>query len=165
MNFKLIWVIFLITLVGQASSFAQESSEIPAFKTFTRYDNGNSFTVDSLSKQGVNVLVFYDPGCGHCQELGFDISQNFESWSKNTWFYFISMLEKADVDNYINRFAKNLRDQPNVLFLRDSIGEFITLFDPKTFPSTYIYSAESGKLIESYDGANTTDKMRKHLVP
>lgn len=138
--------------------------ELPVFETFQRYDNGAVFTADSLSNIGKNVLVFYDPGCGHCQELGHSFSQNWEKWSDEVNFYFISMTEKELVDTYVDKYAKNLKGKKNVVFLFDEKGEFIYRFDPKNFPSTYIYTADTRQLIEMYDGANTTKDMEKYLA-
>ncbi|MCL7989216.1 redoxin domain-containing protein [Sphingobacterium sp. lm-10] len=163
MNYKPLFLSTVLFVLLGSAGFAQNIQQIPAFQNFVRYDNGNTFTVDSLSKQGVNVLIFYDPGCGHCQELGYEIAENWDQWAPTTSFYFVSMNEKADVDRYIDKYAIGLDEKSNVAFLHDPTGEFITLFDPQNFPSTYIYSASDGQLIQWYDGTNTTRNMAAYL--
>lgn len=163
MFYKYLFLPTLIFLLGSSVGIAQSIQQMPPFQQFVRYDNGNSFTVDSLAREGVNVLIFYDPGCGHCQELGYDIAKNWDNWSPNISFYFISMGEKEGVDRYTAQYAKGLDQKANVTFLQDPTGEFITLFDPQNFPSTYIYSAKDKSLIQFYDGVNTTKNMQQHL--
>lgn len=163
MSYKSLFLPSLIFLMWSNTGVAQSIQQMPAFQQFVRYDNGNQFTVDSLSTEGMNVLIFYDPGCGHCQELGYDIANNWDRWDSSTSFYFISMGEKEGVDRYTAQYAKGLDQKSNVIFLQDSTGEFITLFDPQNFPSTYIYSAKDRSLIQFYDGVNTTADMQQHL--
>ena len=154
----------LVLFLYGLSVFGQAPAELPAFETFQRYDDQTVFTTDSLSTTGKNVLVFYDPGCGHCQELGHSFSENWNTWDDDVNFYFISMTEKELVDTYIDKYAKNLKDKGNVVFLFDERGEFIYRFEPQNFPSTYIYTADTRQLVEMYDGVNTTADMEKHLM-
>ncbi len=163
MQHRTVFLTFFLLILSINIGIAQDIHQIPAFQNFSRYDDGRSFTVDSLATEGVNVLIFYDPGCGHCQELGNDIAENWEQWNSSTSFYFISMGEKEDVDRYTQQYAKGLDQKPNVTFLHDPAGEFITLFDPQNFPSTYIYSGKEGSLIQFYDGINSTKDMKQHL--
>lgn len=163
MFYKYLFLPTLIFILWSGTGVAQSIQQMPAFQQFVRYDNGKQFTVDSLSPEGVNVLIFYDPGCGHCQELGYDIANNWDNWNPNISFYFISMGEQEGVDRYTAQYAKGLDQKSNVTFLHDPTGEFITLFDPQNFPSTYIYSAKDRSLIQFYDGVNTTADMQQHL--
>lgn len=157
-------IILFVLSCYSLSVLAQAPTELPTFETFQRYDTGTIFTIDSLSNTGKNVLVFYDPGCGHCQELGHSFSESWAKWSDDVTFYFISMTEKELVDGYVDKYAKNLKNRPNVIFLFDERGEFIYRFEPKNFPSTYIYTADTRQLIQMYDGANTSKGMEEHLA-
>lgn len=144
--------------------FAQEPSLLPSFQTFHRYDNGQKFTADSLATAGRNILVFYDPGCGHCQELGSSIADNWEQWDEKVFFYFVSMTEKSLVKDYVKKYAPKLSGEARAVFLYDETGEFITLFDPQKFPSTYIFDAKTRRLLAHYEGKADVRPMKKHLV-
>lgn len=160
---KIYWTVVFLVLVSSASLFGQAPKALPKFHQFINYADRSVFTIDSLNKKHKQVFILYDPGCGHCQELGHGLGKTIHQADTAISFYFISMVEKEQVDGYINMFAKELKNHSQVVFLYDPQYEFITLFDPKNFPSIYIYDKGSFKLIKHFDGENKIDKLIPYI--
>ncbi|MDM1049952.1 MULTISPECIES: TlpA family protein disulfide reductase [Sphingobacterium] len=159
-NFIFSLVLFLIMLT---TANAQVPDTLPTFKGMFKMENNQAFTSDSLSQKGINVLVFYDPGCGHCQELASEIGKSLDKFKEHTDFYFVAMQEKGQVEGMLNMFAKELISKPNVHFLHDPTGQFILAFNPKNFPFAYIYNAETGKEIKHFNGEGKLRKLLPYL--
>lgn len=137
----------------------QVPDKIPTFSKFISMETGEQFTSDSLDLNNIQVFVLIDPGCGHCQELGQGIAKSLDQIREDVDFYFISMQEKSLVDGYINMFAKELKTDSRVKFLYDPEAEFYLNFNPKNFPSTYIFEAETLQLIKQFDGDNNAEMI------
>lgn len=154
-------IILIFTIVGVLN--AQVPEVMPSFSKFTDMNSGMKVTSDSINNEHTQVFVLFDPGCGHCQELGQGIAQSLDVIRPDVDFYFISMQEKALVDGYINMFAKGLKNDSRVRFLYDPEGEFILNFHPKNFPSTYIYEAKSLQILKQFDGENKVNSLLPFL--
>ena len=89
-------LIFVFTTVGL--SIGQVPEKMPAFSKFSDMNTGAKFTSDSLNSKHTQVFILFDPGCGHCQELGQGISKSLDKIRQDVDFYFISMQEKPLVD-------------------------------------------------------------------
>lgn len=113
--------------------------EIPAF-TFFKLDDNTPFTQRELPASGRVVLVFFDPGCGHCQEEAEAIGNNLDKF-KDASFYFIAMQDKPLIQAFVDKYGKKLTGKKNVTFLHDGNYEFISKFNPAEYPSLYVYSA------------------------
>ena len=160
---KTITAIIGLWIILSNVALAQVPDSIPRFKKFLKMENNAPFTYDSLDRKKTQVFVLFDPGCGHCQELGQGIGNILDSISKDVDIFFVSLQEKALVDGFVNMFAKKLKNHPQVHFLYDPEGEFILLFDPKNFPSTYVYSKKKFKLVQFFDGDNKAIKILPFL--
>lgn len=146
------------------SAFSQAKDTIPSFSKFIVMESDAPFTRDSLDMDNRQVFILFDPGCGHCQELGQGLAESLDKVVKSVDIYFVSMQPKELVDGYINMFAPGLRKDPRVHFLFDPEGEFILNFNPQNFPSTYIYAAGSGRLIDHIDGEGKMTEILPHLT-
>lgn len=165
-NYQVMKNIILVLLAVFATvslSVGQVPERMPSFSKFSDMNTGAKFTSDSLNRKHTQVFILFDPGCGHCQELGQGIAKSLGTIRDDVDFYFISMQEKPLVDGYINMFAKGLRNDKRVRFLYDPEGEFILSFSPKNFPSTYIYEAESLQIIKQLDGENRVETLLPYL--
>ena len=60
-------------------------------------------------------------------------------------------------------FAKKLRPHPNVSFILDKNGQFISLFKPTQTPSLYIYDAKTHKLFKHLDGVDDVKVLQVAL--
>ena len=154
-------LIFIFTLISVSQ--AQIPETMPKFSKFRDMNTQEIFTSDSIKNEHTQVFILFDPGCGHCQELGQGISDSLEQLRTDVDFYFISMQDKPLVDGYINMFAKGLASDSRVKFLYDPEGEFILNFHPKNFPSTYIYEAKSLQILAQFDGENKVTALLPFL--
>ena len=148
-HFTLLAALFLLAFSMQAQSNAQPS-EIPAF-TFFKLEDNAPFTQQELPASGRVVLVFFDPGCGHCQEEAEAIGNNLDKF-KDASFYFITMQDKPLIQEFVDKYGKKLTGKGNVTFLHDSNYEFIGKFNPTEFPSLYVYSATNKRLVKYLHG-------------
>lgn len=150
--------LFLLFLCVPLFSFAQSVKKLPAIGTIHSIDNSSKILQQSLPAKGKIVFVFYDPGCGHCQELGVSISTEYTSFGA-AQIFFITMNEKTYVDTYISKYAKGLKDKKNVSFWQDPGVEFMEKFMPSSYPATYVFDAASKNLIKDFQGENDAKKI------
>lgn len=143
-----LWFSFLFIATG-----ARAQQALPdVLPDFTVYDmDDQPFTQKDLATEGRLVIVFYDPGCGYCQKEAVAIGQQYERF-KQASLYFVAMQDKPIIEQFIQQYGKDLVGKPNVRFLRDANYEFIEKFSPKEYPSTYVFSATSRRLIRYLSG-------------
>lgn len=143
---------------------AQETpAQLPAISTIHNVYKPQQLLQKALPNKGKLVFIFYDPGCGHCQELGAGIAKNSERLGQAAVF-FISMNDKEYVDGYINMFAKGLKEKKNISFWKDPGVEFIEKFMPQNYPATFIYDASSKKLLKAFHGEGDVNKILPFLL-
>lgn len=154
----------VLLLLFTGPSFAQDSppKQLPDFGKFYSYTDTTTLRYELLPDEGYVLFDFYDPGCGHCQQLGQSILENMDAL-KNTTVYFISMMERPQVDDFLDRFAPGLRNHKNVQFFWDKDFSFIQRFFPQNFPSVYLYDAKSKKLIAYLDGEKSIVGLLPYL--
>lgn len=158
-TFTLILITFLLIPTKRVS--AQAPTEIPYF-SLQEVFTGKSFKTSDLPKEGLIIFNYYDTGCSHCQKMGAGIAEQLQAF-KNIKFYFVAMNDVEYVEGFINMFAKKLRPHPNVSFILDKNGQFISLFKPTQTPSLYIYDAKTHKLLKHLDGVDDVKVLQVAL--
>src|SRR5690606_22957716 len=136
----------------------QAPQKLPAISTIHNIYKPDQLLQEALPAKGKIVLIFYDPGCGHCQELGAGIAKNIEKLGQTNVF-FICMNDKEYVEGYVNMFAKGLKGNKRISFWKDPGVEFIEKFMPENYPATYVYDAPSKKLVKSFQGEGDVNKI------
>lgn len=154
-------IVLLLALAFRAD--AQEAKRMPVFEKIFHYDTEKVFDVDSLSQSEYILMVFYDAGCGHCQELGEDLEKSWDKWGDKCEIFFVSMNEKEDVDRYRATYVPELAKKQRVSFLKDPVGEFILALDPQQFPSLYIFRASDRAYLTMLDGKHIVKQMLGHI--
>lgn len=140
-------------------TFAQVApATLPSLQSIHDVYNPKRSLQSSLPTAGKIIFIFYDPGCGHCQELGDGVAKNINKFT-NASLFFISMNDKEYVNGYVNMFAKGLKDKKNVSFWKDAGTTFIEKFNPENYPATYIYEARTKKLVKSFQGESKVGKI------
>lgn len=132
---------------------AHAQQELPSLlPDFTVYDmQDQAFTPADMPTEGRLVVIFYDPGCGYCQKEAVAIGENYERF-KHASLYFVAMQDKPLIEEFIQKYGTLLQDKPNVRFLRDANYEFIDKFNPREYPSTYVFSAANRRLVRYLSG-------------
>ncbi|HEX8277421.1 MAG TPA: redoxin domain-containing protein, partial [Segetibacter sp.] len=140
--------------------FAQRPAvTVPDFD-FYRLDD-QPFTKKDLAASKMLLFIFFDVTCDHCHRA---IQQfnNRHTELKNTAVYLISLDTKSAITNFLNTNAKNLTTRKNVIILQDLKNEFITRFQPRKYPSVFLYSAQK-KLIMYDDEEKNVPKFLQEI--
>jgi peroxiredoxin len=165
-RWTLLGCLFLLAGLGcnvqdaRAQGSSKVPFDIPEFTLF-RLDDNKVFTRAQLSTTDQLVLIFFDPGCGHCQREASLIGEHLAQF-KNTSFYFISMQDKHLIRTFQETFGKKLKNKPNVHFLHDSKYEFMGKFNPLEYPSIYIYNKEK-RLVQYLHGNIPFERIKAVL--
>lgn len=151
--------IILSSLVS-CGAFAQRPAvTVPDFD-FYKLDN-QPFTKKDLAASKMLLFIFFDVTCDHCHRA---IQQfnNRHTELKNTAVYLISLDTKPAITNFLNTNAKNLTTMKNVTILQDLKNEFITRFQPRKYPSVFLFSAQK-KLIMYDDEEKNVPKFLQEI--
>lgn len=132
-------------------------AQIPAF-TFYKVKSGISFTNTDIPKGKKTAFILFDPGCSHCRTEAAALGKNYDR-IKGVNIYFVSMNDPALMASFLETFAKELVDKPNVEVLYDRNQEFIQKFHvPKQFPANYVYDKDN-KLQAHWDGDKNINEI------
>jgi len=151
--------IILSSLVS-CGAFAQRPAvTVPDFD-FYKLDN-QPFTKKDLATSKKLLFIFFDVTCDHCHRA---IQQfnNRHTELKNTAVYLISLDTKPAITNFLNTNAKNLAKMKNVTILQDLKNQFITRFQPRKYPSVFLFSAQK-KLIMYDDEEKNVPKFLQEI--
>ena len=151
--------IILSSLVS-CGAFAQRPAvTVPDFD-FYKLDN-QPFTKKDLAASKKLLFIFFDVTCDHCHRA---IQQfnNRHTELKNTAVYLISLDTKPAITNFLNTNAKNLAKMKNVTILQDLKNQFITRFQPRKYPSVFLFSAQK-KLIMYDDEEKNVPKFLQEI--
>lgn len=133
----------------------EAAAHIPDFKFF-KVKSGIGFTNEDIQAGRNSVFILFDPNCGHCQQEAGILGKNYDKL-KNVNIYFVSMNDPALMTSFLETFAKELVDKPNVEMLYDRNQDFIQkIHVPNQFPANYVYGAD-GQLKSNWEGDKTAD--------
>jgi len=140
-----------------ATSETAASKHIPPF-TFYKVKSGISFQNVDIPQGRKTVFILFDPSCSHCRSEAAALGKNYDK-IKMVNLYFVSMNDPALMASFLETFAKELVDKPNVEVLYDRNQEFIQKFHvPKQFPANYVYSTD-GQLEAHWDGDKSISEI------
>ena len=143
MKYILLMPVFLFLVFGNV--FAQETEKkIPEFNFF-RLDK-TVFTNKNLAKDKLLFFVFFDAGCGHCQHAVKYIDEHRNEFDKAA-MYLITLDSKEKVKVFMNKYGSHLRNKRNVTILLETKQEFISKFNPRKYPSMFLYSQKKELLL------------------
>ncbi|HLQ99956.1 MAG TPA: redoxin domain-containing protein [Sphingobacterium sp.] len=141
----------------QEVSMQAPAKSIPSF-TFYHVKSGISFTQDELSEDKNTVFIFFDPGCGFCQEEAAALSDNYDKL-QDIDMYFVSLNNPALMAEYLETYGPELEDKENVKMLYDKNQEFIhKIHVPERFPANYVYGKD-GQLKTYWEGEKSIHEI------
>src|ERR1700712_2326701 len=153
-------LIFLMLIIFNRPSAAQTPAPVlPDFKFFTF--GGQPTGQRDLVKEKINLFIFFDPDCDHCQRTVADINKNYKAFSKAS-LIFVSVEGWQKINQFAGLYAPVLQKQKNVRFLRDSLNQFITIFKPRRYPALFLYSADK-KLLDYEDNENSLFRIERFI--
>lgn len=153
--FKAIILSFLVS----SGAFAQRpAATVPDFDFYKL--NDQPFTRKDLASSKMLLFIFFDVTCDHCHRA---IQQfnNRHAELKNTAVYLISLDTKSSINNFLNTNAKNLTTMKNVVILQDLKNEFITRFQPRKYPSVFLYSPQKKLILYDDEEKNVPVFLQK----
>jgi peroxiredoxin len=130
-----------MTFSSQAQTPAQT---IPDF-TFFKLDK-TPFTNKNVVSGRQTLFIFFDVTCDHCQHTIKTLSSRINE-CKNISIYLISLEDKAAITSFFNQYGKNLPSQENITILQDTKEQFIAKFNPRKYPSVFLYSSQKRLLL------------------
>lgn len=149
------------TVTACAQKNNQVPSEIPEF-TFYTIDKDAPFTRNNFTSNGQNIaILFFDPGCSHCQQEVMALGKNYNS-IKDVQIYMVAMQEKNLINAFMTMYGGDLRGKKNVTLLHDKNYEFIAKFKPTQYPATFVYGSDM-KLKTYWDGEKKIADILKAL--
>lgn len=156
---KKLWLVsFLLLVICKLD--AQVTRNVPAqiipdFKFFTL--NNKPFTNGDLPEGKMIFFMFVDPGCNHCQHAVKTIGDQYPSF-KQTSIYIISVFGTDQINGFMNTYGSKLKAQKNVTILQDKLDQFIVKFNPRKYPSMFLFSRER-KLLDYEDTPETVFRI------
>ena len=74
----------------------------------------------------------------------------------------ISMSPELQINQFMNKYGKDLKAKPNITLMQDRKNEFILKFKPKKYPGLFLYSSQK-KLIVYSDDDDGMQKMARAI--
>ncbi|MES2774847.1 MAG: redoxin domain-containing protein [Bacteroidota bacterium] len=110
---------------------------IPSF-SFSRLDK-TAFTNKDLATGKQVFFVFFDTECDHCLHAIQYLDQHYQDFRKAA-IYMITLDDAGKLGRYIEKHAPGLKLRKNISFLQDVNSEFIAKFQPRKYPSLFLFS-------------------------
>ena len=132
---------------------------VPVFD-FYKFDK-TAFTNKNLTPGKMSFFMFFDCDCDHCQHAMTNLNKNFQEYKKAA-VYLISLDDTDKIKAFMQKFGPNVNNQKNVTMLLDVRNEFITRFNPRKYPSMFLYSADK-KLLAYEDNPDNMFRFLKQL--
>jgi len=133
------------------------AKEIPDFTFYTL--QGDEFKKSDLPTNTNIVFLLVDTSCPHCQKETELISRNYSKF-EDVNLFIVSLDTKEAVVAFMETYARELNNQPNVQVLLDTKPEFIEKFRPEKYPALFVYSP-SQKLIKHLGGRKKLKEIQK----
>lgn len=137
----IVWV--CLVAVAEAQVPAQT---IPDFRFLQK--NGAAFTRQQLPTGKPLFFAFFDITCDHCQKAMQYLNSRYRELGKAA-IYLVTLDPGPSAEAFLGKHAPQLLRQPNTVLLRDTRNQFITLFQPKKYPSLFLYSPRQQLLLYS----------------
>lgn len=128
-----------------ANVYAQNPALIiPAFN-FYKLDK-SAFTNKNLEQGKLLFFAFFDVECDHCQRAVSEINRHYPEFKK-TAIYLITLDDKEKIKLFMSKYGQNLTGKKNVIILQDPQNQFITKFQPRRYPSLFLYNQDKQLLL------------------
>lgn len=152
-----LFALLMLIFSGCSQPLPEQVPRVMPEFTFYTLEGNQAFTRMSLAPQGNAVLIFFDPGCSHCQQEAQAMGANAEAF-KDVNLYFISQQEPALIREFMGTYAKDLVEQLNPQVLVDADYTFLPLFKPSQYPAMYVYSQKRA-LLAYLEGENSIESI------
>lgn len=135
----------LVSIVVTAQTPAQT---IPSF-VFFKADK-TPFTQQDLQQGKQLFFEFFDTGCEHCQRATAYIADHYDAF-RNVAMYMVTLDSPEKVALFFNKYGAKLKGRKNITLLQDTQYQFIPRFQPRKYPSMFLYSKAKKLLVYTDD--------------
>lgn len=140
-------VTFILIFLSIAFHPRSQVKKLPEF-SFTRMDDGASFTQKNIAAGNKTFFIFFDTECPHCMQAISAYNDNEKSMN-NINMIMITRDPKKDVIPFLKNFGPKLIIKKNVTVLSDKNNQFIARFLPRKFPSMFLFSKSNDLMLYS----------------
>ncbi len=128
--------VVVVLKLNHKKKVAEQIALLPGF-AFPLVPSGNIAT-DNLPAK-TTFVIFFNPGCGHCEYEGRELSRAQEAFKEAT----VLMVSTAPRDSIIDyRHRYGFDTIPHFYTAIDSTYMSLPLFDVKSIPTVFIYDTE-----------------------
>ncbi|MDB5119763.1 MAG: hypothetical protein JWN56_981 [Sphingobacteriales bacterium] len=141
---KLMIVAFLMSFILPISA-QTHYAKLPDF-TFYRFDK-TAFTKKQMSPGKISLFFFFDATCVHC-EKSMQLLSSRQKDLQQLSIYLVSMDTKSAMEGFMKKFGKEMYGKNNVVPLMDLNYSVFPKFQPRYYPSIFLYSSKNELLYE-----------------
>jgi peroxiredoxin len=149
-----LWIFISLNVLAQLPA-QPPAQTIPGFEFF-RFNN-SPFTNKDLPKNKMVFFFFFDSDCDHCQNAVKKIGNEYPSLTKISIFL-VSTDDQDKMNHFMKSYGSKLIGQKNVTILQDKLQQFYSKFNPRRYPSMFLYSSD-GKLIDYEDNPESVFRL------
>lgn len=137
-----------ICILSIASGLSAQvpAQTVPDFRFLQK--NGTAFTRQQLPTGKPLFFAFFDITCDHCQKAMQYLNSHYRELGKAA-VYLVTLDPGPSAEAFLGKHAPQLLRQPNTVLLRDTRNQFITLFQPRKYPSLFLYSSRQQLILYS----------------
>lgn len=123
---------------------------------------GEQICIDEFDNQKPTVIIYFNPGCEHCQYEASEIGKQAEQFEKANMI----LITPDDSTKRVEAFAAkyHLWEVDNLTVLLDRNHQFLRSFGTAVFPSVFIYGPDK-KLVKMYKGEVKMEAIIESLPP
>jgi peroxiredoxin len=142
------------TASESSAETAPEVNDLPALNI--RQTDGQVVALREVS--GKIVLIFFNPGCDHCEREAEQIKNRKQPFNNHT-VYFISTESAESSVAFSKKY--DLTDKNFVFAQADAAAVFESVGNLPSVPAIFIY--DNKKLIKRFDGETSLDVIQQYL--
>jgi cytochrome oxidase Cu insertion factor (SCO1/SenC/PrrC family) len=150
----------VIMLLFNATQTSAQAAKIPPFRIIQQ--DGKVFKAEQLPLNKPIIIIYFDPGCDHCQVLVTDLLRRWKDFEKAS----IAMITFVPVDD-LKKFSKdyNLPKYPNIYAGTEGTNYFVrNYFRIVQMPFLALFN-KNGAFIVSYTRQVPLDDLKNKLLP
>ena len=156
--YRVIALFALLALSLQGLAQTQGASQLPVF-SFKQVDTGTLITQKSLKPGLHTIVIFFDPGCDHCQLQAEWIASAINRFP-NTQFLWVSTSSPKDIIAFRDKIFKGTTTP--MFWVQDSEYKIDDYFGYTTVPSIYVYNTQ-GSLRVTYRNEVAVEMITPYL--